>query len=217
VRKARDRAGTLAHGLKIPLTILAAEVHRLERHGETEAAARISGQLDLIRRHVDRELARARTAGASTSVGAFANAGATVEGLIRLMLHMPRGDALSWRNEIPADVTLRVDPDDLGEVLGNLLDNARKWARSAVVVRGTSDAGAIVISILDDGPGFALGGPRRDADRGLSPNVIEPSSGLGLNIVRDVLSEYGVVLRIDHHDGWCSVSFTLPGGTATRT
>jgi hypothetical protein len=102
--------GALAHGLKTPLTILAGEVRRLERRGE--AADKIRGQIDLIGRHVDRELARTRTAGASAAAGAFTQAAPSVERLIRLMRHMPRGEALDWQNELPADLVLRVDPDD---------------------------------------------------------------------------------------------------------
>ncbi len=71
VRKARDRAGALAHGLKTPLTILTGEAHRLDRRGDSEAAAKINSQLDLIGRHVDRELARARTAGEAAAAGTF--------------------------------------------------------------------------------------------------------------------------------------------------
>ena len=210
VRKARDRAGTLAHGLKTPLTILAGEARRLERRGESEAAAKINGQLDLIGRHVDRELARARTAGASASAGTFAHAAATVERLFRLMRHMPRGEDLDWRNDVPADLVIRIDPDDLGEVVGNLLDNARKWARTRVVVRGGRDGARATISILDDGPGFADGTPDPESDRGVSGDHGKASSGLGLGIVHDILSEYGVGFRVGEVDGLCSVSFALP-------
>jgi signal transduction histidine kinase len=207
VRKARDRAGTLAHGLKTPITILAGEARRLERRGEREAAEKIRGQLDLIGRHVDRELARARTAGASAAAGAFTQAAPSVARLLRLMRHMPRGEALGWRNELPDDLVLRIDPDDFGEVVGNLLDNARKWAESAVVIRASRDGGTATISVDDDGPGFAEGSP----DRGLPGSAgADGSTGLGLGIVEDILSEYGVTLRVERADRGCRVSFALP-------
>lgn len=215
VRKARDRAGTLAHGLKTPLTILAGEAHRLERRGESEAAAKINSQLKLIGGHIDRELARARTAGASAAAGAFAHAAATVDRLFRLMRHMPRGEALEWRNELPMDLVIRIDPDDFGEVVGNLLDNARKWANSRVVVRGARDGHTATIAVLDDGPGFAAGAPDPQSDRGVSHTPGTGSTGLGLGIVHDILSEYGVELLVGRADGLCSVSFTLPTGAAT--
>jgi signal transduction histidine kinase len=206
VRKARDRAGALAHGLKTPLTILAGEARRLERRGEREAATRVNGQVGLIRRHVDRELARARTAGAAAAGGAFASAAATVDRLIRLMQHMPRGDAIDWRVDIPGDLTVHMDPDDFGEVLGNLLDNARKWARTTVSVVGRNDGEVVSIAVIDDGPGFTAGA----FDRGLSGDTDEESSGLGLGIVGDILSEYGVALQVSQAEGFCRVAFALP-------
>lgn len=210
VRKARDRAGALAHGLKTPLTILAGEARRLDRRGEREAADKIRGQLDLIGRHVDRELARARTAGASAAAGAFTQAAPSVERLIRLMRHMPRGDALDWRNELPEDLVLRIDPDDFGEVVGNLLDNARKWAQAAVVVRATRDGGTAAVSIVDDGPGFS----DEARDRGVSAGAAgDGSTGLGLGIVEDILAEYGVALRVERGGTGCVVAFDLPAET----
>lgn len=210
VRKARDRAGALAHGLKTPLTILSGEARRLERRGEREAADKIRGQLDLIGRHVDRELARARTAGASAAAGAFTQAAPSVERLVRLMRHMPRGDALAFRNELPDDLVLRIDPDDFGEVVGNLLDNARKWADSTIVVRATRNGGTATVSIVDDGPGFADG----TRDRGVTGGAgVDGSTGLGLGIVEDILSEYGVALRVEPGGPGCVVAFDLPAET----
>lgn len=217
VRRARDRAGALAHGLKTPLTILTGEARRLERRGEKEAAAKIQGQLQLIGSHIDRELARARTAGAAAAAGTFAHAAATVDRLIRLMRHMPRGEAINWRNELPADMVIRIDPDDFGEVVGNLLDNARKWANAEVVIRGVRKGSTATIAVLDDGPGFAAGAPDPESDRGVSRtprsgSTAAGSTGLGLGIVHDILTEYGVVLQVGTEGRLCSVSFTLPAG-----
>ena len=208
VRRARDRAGALAHGLKTPITILSGEARRLERRGETEAAAKINGQLALIRRHVDRELARARTAGAAAAAGVSTNAAATIDRLIRLMRHMPHGEEIEWKNEVPADLVVRIEPDDFGEVVGNLLDNARKWAKARVVIRGIEAGGTARIAVLDDGPGFSDGAPDPDLDRGLAQGP--DSTGLGLGIVHDILSEYGVTLKVEDAGGLCSVSFGLP-------
>lgn len=215
VRRSRDRAGALAHGLKTPLTILAGEARRLERRGEKEAAAKINGQLQLIGGHVDRELARARTAGASAAAGTFAHAAATVDRLFRLMRHMPRGEALDWRNELPMDMVIRIDPDDFGEVVGNLLDNARKWANTRVVVRASRNGATATIAVLDDGPGFAAGAPDPHSDRGVSRDPGAGSTGLGLGIVHDILSEYGVALEVGQVGGLCSVAFTLPAGAVS--
>ena len=211
VRKARDRAGALAHGLKTPLTILRAETRRLDMEGRREVAARINEQLDQIRRHADRELARSRTSGAPVAAGASTDVGQTAERLLRLMRRMPRGDALEWTVDVPPGLGVRMEPDDFGEILGNLLDNARKWADSRVVVRSGRIGATATVSIVDDGPGFA-----DDArDRGVSGGTTtDGSTGLGLGIVEDILSEYGVTLRVERAERACTVSFDLPCETA---
>ena len=187
MRKARDRAGALAHGLKTPLTILGAEVRHLEQSGQHQAAERMQEQLGLIRTHVEREVARARTSGASVACGAYTQVDETVARLLRLMQHMPRGEALVWETKIPDDLAVDMDPHDFGEVMGNLLDNARKWAK---------------------GPGFSdTGGVR--PERGVQGQADPTSSGLGLGIVEDILAEYGTGAEIDGN-GHCRISFEIP-------
>jgi len=212
IRKARDRAGTLAHGLKTPLTVIRAEARRLIPQGLSESAAKIGGQLEAIRRHVDRELARARTAGAAAAAGTYTNVGETVDRLLRLMQYLPRGDAISWDDEVSEGLSVRIDPGDFGEVLGNLLDNARKWAQSSVVVRARIEGKQAIITVEDDGPGFdqPSGDPLREREL---PNAADgESSGLGLGIVRDILAEYDIDLRVETAGGLCRVSFAAPLG-----
>ncbi len=201
VRKARDRAGALAHGLKTPLTILRAETRRLEMDGRRDVALRMNEQLDQIRRHADRELARSRTSGAPAAAGASTDVGQTVERLLRLMRRMPRGAELDWQLVVPAGLGVRMEPDDFGEILGNLLDNARKWAATRVVVRADPAGDTVRIVVEDDGPGF----PAQVLERGMSDGP--DSSGLGLSIVQDALAEYGRALGIERHPGGCRVWF----------
>ncbi len=208
VRKARDRAGALAHGLKTPLTILGGEVRRIEERGLREEAKRMQEQLSLIRNHVDREVARARTSGASVGCGASTAVDATITRLLNLMRHMPRGDQLTWSAEIPTDLGVNMDPHDFGEVVGNLLDNARKWARSGVMVRVESAGDKARIIIEDDGPGFSGLGQGAWPERGITGKSDDSSSGLGLGIVEDILAEYGTALTI-HGSGGCSVAFEV--------
>jgi len=214
VRKARDRAGNLAHGLKTPVTILSGEVRRLEQRGLTEEAKRIQEQLGSIRTHVDREVARARTSGGSVGCGAYTAVEETIARLLRLMQHMPGGDRLVWHPEVPPDLGVNMDPHDFGEVVGNLLDNARKWATTSVTVRVETAGGTAWIAVEDDGPGFSSDGAR--PERGIAGQADTNSSGLGLGIVEEILAEYGtkpVILA----NGRTSVSFeiaTAPGTMA---
>jgi signal transduction histidine kinase len=209
VRKARDRAGALAHGLKTPLTILAGEVRRVEQRGLPDEAKRMQEQLSSIRDHVDREVARARTSGASVGCGAYTAVDETVARLVRLMRHMPRSDRLAWSAEIPPGLGVNMDPHDFGEVVGNLLDNARKWAETRVTIRAEIRGDKARIAVEDDGPGFSHDGQGRRPERGRTGSPDASSSGLGLGIVEDVLAEYGTAPVIPD-GGPCAVSFEIP-------
>ncbi|WP_457089126.1 sensor histidine kinase [Microvirga sp. P5_D2] len=208
VRKARDRAGALAHGLKTPLTILGGEVRRLEQAGLDDEAKRIREQLETISTHVEHEVARARTSGASVGHGDFAQADETVARLLRLMQHMPKGDQLIWQTEIPADLGVNMDPHDFGEVMGNLLDNARKWAKTRVTIRLERMGRNARIIIEDDGPGFSGGTDGGLPERGVPSRNDPASSGLGLGIVKDILAEYGTSIDLDGN-GHCRISFEV--------
>ena len=150
VRKARDRAGAYRHGLKTPLTILGGEVRQLDQAGRTDAAERMQAQLGIIRSHVEREVARARASGASVGCGAYASVDETVVRLLRLMQRLPRGDDLVWQLDIPAGLAVDMDTHDFGEVMGNLLDNARKWATTRVDVRAERAGETACIVVADD-------------------------------------------------------------------
>lgn len=215
VRRARERAGDLAHGLKTPLAILAAEARRLEEAGDPAAAWRLREQIGQMRLHVDRQLARVRSHGAAAAGGRLTDATDTVARLLGLMRRMPRSGELDWRAELPPGTRLRMDPEDFGEVMGNLLDNARIWARGRVVVRARLAEGRVCIAVEDDGPGIPAA--RRDVllTRGITGGE---GTGLGLAIVTDVLALYGLTLSIgDSPAGGCRVSFTLDGWMEPET
>ena len=153
LRKARERAGSLAHGLKTPLTILSAEASALDDRGIHDASEVLREQLAHMRRHVERELARARSHGSAAPGELHTDAKLSVARLMDLMRRMPRGGDLEFVNALPEGLSLPIDPDDFGEIVGNLLDNARKYARSEVAVVAANVQGRPAIVIDDDGPG----------------------------------------------------------------
>ena len=218
LRKARQRAGDLAHGLKTPLAILAAEARQLELAGRVENARTLEEQIAAMGRHVERELARARTSGAMTSGVGVCEPRTLVERLFGLMRRMPRGGNLEWCNEVPLGLRLAVDPDDLAELLGNFLDNARKWAGSRIVVQATALGGEEVrLVVADDGPGIPEGARGRLVERGERAEHAGDGSGLGLAIARDVLAAYGASYVIEDEGGrGCRVVFRLRGWAEPR-
>jgi len=191
VARALAKAGDLAHGLKTPLAVLAQEAERAEAAGHHDVAATIGPQVSRMRRQVDYHLAHARAAASGPTVGARSSVAASAEGLARtlLRLHADRGLAIDVR--VPAEHAFRGQREDLDEMLGNLLDNACKWARSRVIVESWSDAGVVTVTVDDDGPG--LDPSLRDAvlQRGVRADEAAPGSGLGLAIVRDLAEVYG--------------------------
>jgi signal transduction histidine kinase len=92
---------------------------------------------------------------------------------------------------VPADANVRAAREDLDEMLGNLLENACKWARERVAVSAVCDGGSVVVMVDDDGKGIAP--ELRDAvlKRGVRADEAAPGSGLGLAIVRDLADLYG--------------------------
>ncbi len=215
--RARERAGSLAHGLKTPMTILYGEARKLDLAGDRPAALAIKSQLDQIRAQVDRELARARAHGSTSGIGLHADVAATAQRLVGLMRRMPRGEDIDWRLPKPG-IQVAMDADDFGEVLGNLLDNARKWARSSVEVEATDlGNGLVSVAISDDGPGIpdsfrdeAL--ERGAAIAGKDSGPRADSSGLGLAIVAELIGAYGAELTLGTSTGGgARVTLTLKG------
>lgn len=184
VRRAVAKAGDLAHGLKTPLAVLAQEAARLD-------APIVAQQVERMRRQIDYHLAHARAAASGATPGARCALLPSVEGLVRtlLRLHAERGVTIDVH--VAPEHTFRGTREDLDEMLGNLLDNACKWARARVSVTSSERDGRVVIDVDDDGPGIdpAL----RDAvlQRGVRADEAAPGSGFGLAIVRDLAEVYG--------------------------
>jgi signal transduction histidine kinase len=208
--RARQRAADLAHGLKTPLTVLGSEARGLAARGETKAAAELDRLARDMRRHIERELARTRLAGATSRGQATALAPA-IDRLVRTLRRTPAGEARDWRLDVPAHLLVAVEADDLGELLGNLLDNAAKWARQSVTVQAVADAGDVRLAIADDGPGVDAAELDQLGTRGHRLDTGKPGHGIGLAISRDIALAYGGTIAFANHpDGGLRVSLTLP-------
>ncbi|MCI4679750.1 sensor histidine kinase [Rhodoblastus acidophilus] len=188
---ARSRAADLAHGLKTPLAGLAGEARTLRRKGDAEIADALDSIGETMRRHIERELARARIGAAATRSGRCATPlKEVVDALIRTLGRTEKGEKIAYVNAIGPSVSAPFERLDLTELLGNLLDNATRHAASQVRVSWSSEVSGPSIRIEDDGPGLdpALEkiarrrGGRLDQGGG---------AGLGLAIATDILDAYG--------------------------
>jgi signal transduction histidine kinase len=109
----------------------------------------------------------------------------------------PRGHELDWQNALDDHLGAVVDAQDLAEMLGNLAENAAKWAAGTVRFSGTGDAGATLIVVEDNGPGIPDDAVATALVRGGRLDEAQPGSGLGLAIVSDLVEAYGGSLTLD--------------------
>lgn len=193
VERARTQAGNLAHALKTPLSVLA----NAAAGQDDELARLVGGQVDAASRQVDYHLARAQAAATARMPGVRTALQPLLEALLRTMrrIHAERQLELLLL-PIAENLVFRGEAHDLQEMLGNLLDNACKWASRRVEVAATGDGEKLVIRVDDDGRGIAAG--ERDAvvRRGVRADQLVPGSGLGLSIVDDLARIHGGELRL---------------------
>lgn len=188
VRRALTTAGNLAHGLKTPLAVLTNEADRARAAGALDIAASIDQQVARMRRQADYHLARARSM-AGAAPGAETPLRASVDGLVRVLVRLHDERDLSIEVSIADGLTVPALRSDVDEILGNLLDNACRWATTRVAVCATAANGTVTITIEDDGPGV----PQEMWDRVLQRGVRADetgSSGLGLAIARELVELY---------------------------
>ena len=191
VRRALSKAGDLAHGLKTPLAVMSHEAERARSRGHTEMADTMLQQIERMRRQIEYHLAQARAAASGTMPGARCSVRDSAEGLARTLERLYADRGLTLTVNVDHDHSVRAQREDLDEMLGNLLDNACKWARSRVTLASAPREGFILITVEDDGQGLAP--DMRDAvlRRGVRADEAVPGSGLGLAIVRDLAELYG--------------------------
>jgi signal transduction histidine kinase len=190
VRRAIAKAGDLAHGLKTPLAVLAHEAERARVAGEAELACAISEQVERMRRQMDYHLAHARAAASGATPGTQASVAISAAALARTLqrLYMERGIAVEVC--VPAEHVVHVQREDLDEMIGNLLDNACKWAKARVSVSSEKSDSTVAVLVDDDGPGLPPSLREKVLQRGVRADEAAPGSGFGLAIVRDVAELY---------------------------
>jgi signal transduction histidine kinase len=208
VARARTQAGNLAHALKTPLTVLA----NAASNTDDDLARLVLDQVGTARRQVDYHLSRARAAAAVHLPGARTPVLPVVDGLMRVVrrIHADRNLELVVR-PMADDLCFRGEEQDLQEMLGNLLDNAGKWASRRVEIGAARNADRIVITIDDDGKGLAAEQRQAVIHRGARADEQVAGSGLGLAIVDDLAHLYGGTIELaDSPLGGLHARLTLP-------
>ena len=204
VQRARTAAQDLAHALKTPLTVLSLEAQR----PDAGLPAQVLAQVANMRASVDRHLGR----GVAADARSRTPVAPVVDALLALMQRVHRERGVVFERVPGEDTVFAGSREDLEEMLGNLLDNAGKWAESRVAVRIVPAGQRLRIEVGDDGPGLPADALQAVTTRGVRLDERKPGSGLGLAIVQDVSEGYGGRLTLQSGSPGLLAILELPSG-----
>lgn len=204
--RSRNAMGNLSHALKTPLTLI---FQILERRQDDKECVQLLEQARRIEGHINRELARARTAGQSPG-GIWLKPADDIRDLAATLERVYR-QRVRIKLQVAEPAAVSADREDMLELIGNLLDNACKWARERVVVRLDQEQGLHIV-IEDDGPGMAEEEKALALGRGVRMDEAKQGHGLGLAIVREIADIYGGRLELERSEelGGLKVALSLP-------
>lgn len=211
VERAQAKAGDLAHTLKTPLAVLLQEAEAADRAGHADIASAIRQQVDRMQRQMDYHLAHARAAASGAAPGTRCDVSEAAEGLARTLRRLYADRRITIQLSVPEGTAARTEQADLEEMLGNLLDNACKWAASRVSLTTSQADATLVITVDDDGVGVEEGLLESVLQRGVRADETAPGSGFGLAIVRDLAEVYGGTIALSRSPlGGLRATLTLP-------
>jgi signal transduction histidine kinase len=200
IERARTQVGNLAHALKTPLAVMINEA----REEHSPFGNKVVEQGEIMRDQVNHYLDRARVAAQVGVIGTVAEVDGVARGLVRAVSRIYRDRHIEITVDCPAGIRFRGERQDLEEMLGNLLDNACKWAGSRVLLKVTlmepdahHPARTLQIVVEDDGPGLNAEQRAQAVKRGRRLDESKPGSGLGLSIVADLVQIYGGSFALD--------------------
>src|SRR5947209_118156 len=199
VERARTQVGNLAHALKTPLSVIVNEAAT----SKSTFAEKVGEQVQIMRDQVSYYLDRARAATRAGAVGTATEVAPVITALQRTFEKIYLERALTIMADAPGGLRFLGERQDFEEMVGNLFDNAGKWAESAIEVRVENREGDVPghkllhIIVDDDGPGLAPEEREEATRRGRRLDETKPGSGLGLSIVSDLAAAYGGSLRLE--------------------
>jgi signal transduction histidine kinase len=194
LKRSRNALGNLGHALKTPMAVLLSLAGSERLQGQPEVSRLLREQLEHIQLRLSRELNRARLAGDALP-GVQFDCAAELPGLFAT-LEMIHGAHLDLKHQVAENVRLPWDREDVLELLGNLLDNACKWADAQVCLSIVEHEHGFSIWVDDDGPGIPEDARQAVLDRGSRLDEQVDGHGLGLGIVRDIVESWAARLHL---------------------
>jgi signal transduction histidine kinase len=208
IERGRAAAGNLAHALKTPISVLHTVADRLPEAQREQVRQEVVRLDDAVRHH----LARASAASGATLAGRI-QIGEVIAPVVEGLARLAQRRSIALDRDIDPGLSVRMDPQDLQELVGNLLDNALRWAEGRVVLMVSEEAGGAVLQIEDDGPGMTADQREAALARGARLDERRSGSGLGLAIVEELVTLYGGRLALERARlGGLAVRVWLPGG-----
>lgn len=198
VERARTHVGNLAHALKTPISVM---INEASARPDDPLAAKVTEQTNIMRDQVTRHLERARIAARVAVVGTITDVVPVVQSLARTMEKTHHGKDIAVQIDMPREARFRGERQDLEEMVGNLVDNAFKWASVRVAIevgleQREPGRSVVRIAVDDDGPGLSPAERQQVAHRGRRLDETKPGSGLGLSIVVELAALYGGALNL---------------------
>ena len=195
--RARRRSADLAHGLKTPLSVLAAESRQLRARGDGQVADGLDRAIAAAAAAIEAELARSKAAAARQSIAPeLVPARVVAEKVIAVVEHTEAGSKRAFDIDIAPDLTVPGSPEELSEVLGALTENAARFARRLVRICGNRDDKSVRLTVEDDGPGLDDWDAEQALVRGQRLDESGPGHGLGLSIARDLVEARGGAISL---------------------
>lgn len=198
LERARQHVGNLAHALKTPLSVMMNDAGSLDG----ALARSVREQTQIMQRQIRHYLERAQMAAKERMIGTVTEVGPVLERLHRAMARLGERRGIAVRLVAPTTIRFAGEQQDFEEIVGNLVDNGLKWARSEVVIELSNEAAGgparqFTVCIADDGPGLSDEARTEVLSRGKRLDQSKPGSGLGLSIVSELVALYGGALSLE--------------------
>jgi signal transduction histidine kinase len=214
IERARTHVGNLAHALKTPISVLTNEA----RSDTSPFGRKVAEQVGIMRDQVQHHLDRARMVARTGTLGDVTEVKPVIDALTRVLAKIHGEKGLQLVATCDDKLSFQGEKQDLEEMLGNLLDNACKWARSRVEVRAArgpegkrGEPRMVVLSVEDDGPGLSDAERKLARQRGKRLDETKPGSGLGLSIVSELVGLYSGQFDLDRSElGGLKARLRLP-------
>jgi signal transduction histidine kinase len=206
LERARRHVSNLAHGLKTPLATLALALG-------TRNASNLHDLVMLMERRIRHHLGRARSAALGGPVRTRTAIASRARDLMLVLAKVNAEKPVTFIDELPTDIVVACEPQDVDEMLGNVLENAFRWCRAKVAMKASMRGRDVILTIEDDGPGLSPEQMTKAMQAGQRLDESAPGFGFGLSITRELAELYSGSLGLDKSAlGGLLVSLRLPRG-----